>query len=437
MKLSRIVVAVAAAATVFAAAPATVASSSEARPAAPLVLPRPAAPLVLPQPAAPLVLPQPAAPLVLPQPSGRYDVGTVPLHLVDHSRLDPWVEGRHQREVMINVWYPARHTAGYPRASWLAPGEVGPVGRDFAVTLSGQPSDVPGLGAVRTHGALGAPVAEAPGGHPVVLFSPGSGAERNSSSGLVEDLASRGYVVVTIDHTHDATAVEFPGGRVELNTINALLEQSPDDQAAIAAKMVATRVADARFVLDRLGALNAGSNPDAEKRPLPRGLTGALRLNRVGMAGHSMGGATAAQVELEDPRVVAGVNLDGNPYGSVVTQGLDEPFLMVASGNTTRENTPAWGTFEDHLRGWHHQIKVAGTEHLSYHDGVLARSALAELPGVTPEVMTQAFGTLDGRRVVDIERAYVGAFFDLHLRGQDRHLFDGASPRYPEVGFVS
>jgi predicted dienelactone hydrolase len=45
---------------------------------------------------------------------------------------------------------------------------------------------------------------------PVVLYSPGLGGNRDSSTVLVEQLVSRGYVVVTIDHTHDASQVEFP-----------------------------------------------------------------------------------------------------------------------------------------------------------------------------------------------------------------------------------
>jgi len=382
-------------------------------------VPQPAA--AAPASAAPAARTRPAAAplLTLPEPTGRYAVGTVPVHLVDAARVDPWGNGE-RRELMINLWYPARSATGRSRAPWLAPAEVGPVGRDLAQTLTGSPGDVAGLEAVRTHGAVGAPVADRPGGHPVVLFSPGYGAQRNSSAALVEDLASRGYVVVTIDHPHDATAVALPDGRVVPNTITALLEKNPDDQDAVIAKALDTRVADARFVLDQLERRN----------------TGWMRLTDVGMVGHSLGGATAAQVAHDDPRVTAGVNLDGNPYGSVVSDGLDEPFLQVASGSTTRENTPAWGTFKDHLRGWHREIRVAGTEHLSFHDAVLARAKLARIPGVQPAVLTEAFGTLDGRRVVAVERAYVGAFFDLHLRGVDRHLLDAEATRFPEVTLV-
>ncbi|MHC8564033.1 hypothetical protein ACW23B_26315 [Streptomyces albidoflavus] len=54
--------------------------------------------------------------------------------------------------------------------------------------------------------------------------------------------------------------------------------------------MVETRVGDTRFVLDQL----------ATGRGLPEGLGRALDLERVGMYGHSGGGATAAEAMREE-----------------------------------------------------------------------------------------------------------------------------------------
>ena len=62
---------------------------------------------------------------------------------------------------------------------------------------------------------------------------------------------------------------------------------------------------DVRFLLDRLPAL-------AARGPL-RGL---LDPRRVGMAGHSLGGAAAAEVMLADRRLDAGVNYDGMYFGA-------------------------------------------------------------------------------------------------------------------------
>ncbi|MGY0231887.1 alpha/beta hydrolase family protein [Longispora urticae] len=379
------------------------------------------------------------APFALPSTTGDHSIGTVALHLVDPDRTDPWVTPGRRRELMVQLWYPTEHPDNRLLAPWLSPAEAGPVGRDLIETVGGAPRDVPGLAAVRTHARLGAPVAVRRGGWPVVLFSPGFGAQRNSSAAIVEDLVSRGYVVATLDHTHDAMAVEFPDGRVEPNTILPLLRdiQDPAQLAAFARRMVEVRAADARFVLDRLAVLNTGGNPDAGGRWLPRGLTGALRLTGVGMFGHSLGGATAAQLMHDDPRISAGINLDGTPYGADAAAGLDRPFLLVAAEDHSRVDDPAWGTFADNLRGWHHEIRLTGARHLSFHDTVLLGPALARIADVPVERVAEVYGPIDGRRAVAVARAYVGAFFDLHLRQRNGHLFDGPSPRYPEVTFVS
>ncbi|WP_246365521.1 hypothetical protein [Nonomuraea rhodomycinica] len=46
-------------------------------------------------------------------------------------------------------------------------------------------------------------------------------------------------------------------------------------------------------------------------------------------------------------------------------------------------------------------------------------------------------GDLKGTRSVNVTRAYVEAFLDLHLRGKAQPLLDKASARCPEVRFCS
>lgn len=97
-----------------------------------------------------------------------------------------------------------------------------------------------------THARTGAP---ALGRHPVVIYSPGFKTSRLLGTNHVEELVSRGYVVVTVDHTGEAP-VEFPGGRVAPVV-------TPDDTLE---KATGVRVADTRFVLDALESLAAGRN---------------------------------------------------------------------------------------------------------------------------------------------------------------------------------
>ena len=202
----------------------------------------------------------------LPAPTGPYRVGTLTMHLVDRSRPDPLVPTKPVRELMVQLWYPSRHTRGYPSAPFL-PTEAA---RQLAAVL-GPPIEL--LAAVQTSGREGAPLARGRRRYPVVLYSPGLGFPRALGTTLVQDLASHGFVVVAIDHTYDAAVVEFPGGRVERGI-------EPDPLLALRA-----RVDDVGFVLGELARINAG-------HVLP-GFRHRLNLGRVGMVGHSLGCAAA------------------------------------------------------------------------------------------------------------------------------------------------
>jgi predicted dienelactone hydrolase len=348
--------------------------------------------------------------LALPEPTGPHRIGTISLHLIDAARDEPWATGRPARELMVQLWYPAEPATGQPHAPWVSPVLARMVGTFYRA------------GAVRlptTHAYAAAPVRPGPGPRPVVLYSHGDGMDRGSNTALVEDLASHGYLVLTIDHTYDASVVEFPGGR--------LAARRPTSLTGTGEQGVAIRQADARFVVDQLDALNRGHNIDAGRRSLPPGLRGAFDLSHVGMFGHSYGGATTAAAMHADPRVKAGINLDGGLYPPVTTDGLDQPYLLISA----LDQPPGWAALSPRLRGWHLELRVAGATHMSFTD-------LQTMEGQTPAMLLPErwIGTIDGPRSVLLQRTYVRAFFDLHLRGQPSPLLTGPSPTWPEVGFT-
>jgi len=364
-----------------------------------------------------------AAGVVLPSPTGPERLGTVFLHLVDAARTDPWLPSHPAREIMAQLWYPARNTRGYPAAPWLSPGAV----PHFAEALGFPPELVR---STTTHARVGAPLDRRAGGRPVVLYSPGLGGDRGTGTALVEELVSHGYVVVTLDHTHDANEVEFPDGRVVVSAVPA----DVDDR--VVAQAVAVREADTRFVLDQLAALNAGRNPDAGKRRLPDGLRGALDLTRVGMFGHSLGGSTAAATMHDDPRLKAGVNLDGTLVGTSAQAGSDRPFLLLSSDHGTEPEDPTWTAFWASQRGWKHQLALRGSTHASFNDSVVFFPQAASALGLSPAQVAEQIGSLDPRRSVTVQRVYLRAFFDQHLRHRSSPLLRAADPRYPEMRFV-
>jgi predicted dienelactone hydrolase len=349
--------------------------------------------------------------LTLPAPTGPYGIGTVALHLVDRSRPDPVAGDGHFYELMASVWYPARDVRRHPVVPWISDAAwhqlIASVGIDPDAAR-------PPL----TAGHDGAPVL--PKRQPVIMFSHGNGTTRAETTIVVQELASHGYVVVTVDHPYDGYS-EFPDGRVTGDRDD--VDTTPW-----------THADDVRFVLDRVEDLAAGRNPDAERRPLPAGLAAALDLRRVGMFGWSKGATATALVMNADRRVRAGLSLDGPMASQPQVTDIDRPFMLMTADFPRTEEPVA--RFWPLLHGWRLTVQAAGAAHSSYCDAQWLIPQLAALTGMSDADRADWLGTLDPGRAVTIQRAYPLAFFDLHLRGGRQRLLEGPSRAFPEVTFV-
>jgi predicted dienelactone hydrolase len=361
-----------------AAAPSSPGSGGTGAAAAQAAAPAPPAPAP-PAPAPPSPAATSAAASPLPAPTGSAPVGRRTLQLTDRARRDPFAKGRRPRELAVTLWYPAARAGG--RAAPYAPPALA---RLLAANGLGR------IGQARTHAREDAPMA--PGSRPLLLFSPGFGLSRLIFQQLGEELASRGYVVAAVDHTYEAPLVVFPDGRA----IGATLTEQDADRPVV----LATRVADVRFAL----------------RSLLRTLHGRVDPGRIGVFGHSFGGATAANVMLREPSVRAGADLDGSLYGPAATRGLGRPFLLLTAGDGF-ERDRSLRTFHATLRGPRPVVDLPAAGHLSFGDAALLASA--QLPAAT---RAEAFGTIDPARAVELQRRLLTAFFDRHLRRSARPL---------------
>jgi dienelactone hydrolase len=361
----------------------------------------------------------------LPEPTGPHPAGTTSAHLTDTSRPDPWAAGVTARELMVSLWYPATSSDG-PRARYMTSAES-----ELQLTsrgITGVPPDT--LSTVRTNAAVDATPAGRQRSLPLVVLSPGFTNSRGTLTALAEDLASHGYVVAGIDHTYESFATAFPDGRVTTCLARDARRQgnwSPE-------KVAAGRAADVSFVLGEL----------TGARPAWPG-AGLIDSSRIGMAGHSAGGAAAIAAMVADSRIRAGIDMDGSTAAPIPHAGLSRPFLFLGkesnytpgSGGAVTPGTRDWKvrrgaviTWErdwELLTGWKRWLVVAGAVHASFTDLAL----LADQIGL------DIGAGLSGARSLDITRAYVRAFFDQHLRGTPQALLDQPSPRYPEVTFCS
>jgi dienelactone hydrolase len=232
---------------------------------------------------------------------------------------------------------------------------------------------------------------------------------------LVQDLASHGFVVVAIDHTYDAAVVEFPGGRVERGV-------EPDPLVALRA-----RVDDVGFVLGELARVNTGH--------VLAGFRHRLDLGRVGMVGHSLGGAAAANAIAAGLPIRAGLNMDGRVWPPASNPGvvIERPFLQFGAESHNRYTDPTWAAFWANLHGWRRELQIDGAGHNDFTDLGLLLDQL----GLDKHVLFPGgFGSIRPARAIEIQQTYVRAFFSQHLRGRHQRLLDRPSRRFPEVIFV-
>ncbi|MFJ7248051.1 alpha/beta hydrolase family protein [Kitasatospora sp. NPDC098652] len=346
--------------------------------------------------------------LELPRPTGPFAVGQEVLHLVDENRPDPWVPSAGPRQLMVTMYYPAHAGTGSPAPYMTA-----------AAARLLLDSKLPG-NSVPTEAVTGTRTwsrtdARPQGGHyPLVVLSPGFTMPRASLSSLAEDLGSRGYVVALVDHTYENTGTTFPDGQtlpcVECGKLTTREAWKGLDES---------RAKDASFVVDQL-----------TDRPHPAWrYARMIDRDRIGMAGHSAGGAASVPALVTDDRIRAGVDLDGSMDYEVPESGIGgKPYLMIGHPLPGAEDA-SWTDSWPRLDGWKRWLTVDGTDHGSFTDYPLFLKALgAPQP---PET------TITGQRAVELTRRYVGAFFDLQLKGIDQPLLDGPTAADPEVHFHS
>ncbi|MGW5385285.1 alpha/beta hydrolase family protein [Nocardia sp. NPDC003963] len=365
--------------------------------------------------------------LTLPEPAGAEAVGVVDLHLVDTARPDPYSPAD-PRELMVSVWYPATDTADVPVRPWLSPG-VARIYDAGLVEIGASPEKrwtwAPG------HGHIGAAAEVSRGRRPVVVFSPGLGMPREISTAQAEDLAGHGFVVVTMSHTYEAAATEFPGGRIE----QSVLPPAADPAAAEAQIITAltTRVADTRFVLDKVADIAAGNNPAVGGPPLPVDLPGILDMSKVVMFGHSLGGATAAQAMHDDPRIAAAADLDGHLWGSAVADGLDRPFMLISGDGGNRDDVPSWQQLWATGRGPKVHFRLEGAQHHSFCDNQLIAAPLVAAHLLPADIASQVVGTIDPNLSLGLQNAYLRGFFDTALGRYDQLIQEPGTLLHPEM----
>ncbi|MFF0295898.1 alpha/beta hydrolase family protein [Kitasatospora sp. NPDC004614] len=334
----------------------------------------------------------------LPAPTGPYAAGEDVIHLTDASRPDPWVPSSGPRQLTVTMVYPAVPGTGTP-APYMTLGEAaGIVQRRKLPASSGVTPE--SLSSVTTNAFDGA--RPQMGKYPLVVLSPAFENPRMTLTSLATDLASHGYVVALVGHTHEDSGETLANGQTSPCAICDYPAWLDFDSVA------AGRALDASFVIDQLTHGNTAWR-----------LAHLIDKHEIGMAGHSIGGAAAAATMIADPRVRAGVNMDGTFHPDPTPGQINRPFLMLGKTANTDWEHP-WAA----LGGYKKWLTVTGADHFSFADlDLLQGQAGFPTPPLSPD------------RGIAITREYVTAFFDQTLKGTHSPLLDGPSPDNPEVLF--
>jgi dienelactone hydrolase len=288
---------------------------------------------------------------------------------------------------------------------------------------------------VRTHSVFRAAVKAGRERFPVVIFSPSWGGDRRQDTFLFEELASHGYIAVSLDHPYGSGITVFPDGRTIRGTASEWLDYSSaaayERSRRRIERELENRVADVRFVLSEIETGSRALSPVVDH----------MDTVRTGVMGHSFGGTVAAEVCRLDKRCRGAINMDGLMMGKAAEEGVPEPFFVMsddtvlppvtAVSKLDKQRQLYYQTlFKDAAHVEHtlsryggYSFSLRGARHMNFSDTPLY-SRLRRYSGG---------GTIAPDRAFAIIRAYTLAFFNECLKGTTEPLLNGPSPAYPET----
>ncbi|MEI2398292.1 alpha/beta hydrolase [Paenibacillus phytohabitans] len=210
----------------------------------------------------PILFPQYRAPEV----TGEYEVRTAVYTYKDPNRIEEFTDTGENRFVNVEFWYPGNAEGNYPLA-------------------------------VFSHGAYGV---------------------RESNTSTFTELASHGYVVVSIDHPYHSFYTQSVDGKITMVNADYLREHNDSNKDGIytmeelyglTQKWMKLRTGDMNLVIDTI--LEKAVSDQAPVYQL-------INTEQIGVFGHSMGGAASMALGRERSDVDAVVNLDAPFFNELV-----------------------------------------------------------------------------------------------------------------------
>lgn len=292
-----------------------------------------------------------------PKPTGSFSVGYKVVEFTEGSRLDPY-HTEDLRRLKVTIYYPSndektKEPYGHEEVVFWKRELIEPLQSEDMISeeFESVAAEINNLKVFKSKNAL-----PATGPFPVILFEHGFGVTAGSYQGMILDLVSHGYIVLAPSHPYIADTVIFEDGK------ETFLKSERD------ALMFETAFLDAQFILEKMDEIAS--------------IVPSMDLTKIGMIGHSLGGATTIRTTRINSRVKAGVGLDApvhhNTYDydgdernsstldSDITldygSDFDKPFLHIFAGK------PMCDPSTVHLATNNFKAAVKDTEHNSFGD---------------------------------------------------------------------
>jgi len=377
----------------------------------------------------------------LPHPTGFYKVGISYDYFIDRDRPEPLTPDTTDfQEISVQIRYPAEiSTNDKPIKYWEKASEKSRIISKFWGGLP--PFFFNHFSLVKTHSYqdAGLPKTEQP--FPVLIYNHGSVGLPSLNTVLVEELASHGFIVVSIGHADYIPFFVKPDGFIyafdpeskafkakmsendnpEMRSIANQLMKSQDvqEQIRLLRKFLDLNpnnqeslfrwVQDIIFTMNELERLNNGDSI----------FSGKLDLDRIGVFGVSFGGSASTQVCVDDKRCKAAISIDCPQFGNLLDQDVSQPMMFMSSDQYKGKND----LFLDLMKNPLYMVLIKNTTHQNFSD-ISIWGKLFSL---------QMLGTINGKRCLEIRNRYILAFFDKYLRNIDNDLLISARPEYQEV----
>ncbi|KNG45404.1 glycoside hydrolase family 31 protein [Stemphylium lycopersici] len=306
---------------------------------------------------------------VLPPPTGFFNVGSKAYVLRKLTLDDPVAPNGFGASVLLNIYYPTEQKAPPSKYIWAGLSNL----YDTHYHLGN--GTFHNITARTSYNAEPLPLKEWKKlDLPTLIFSPPfAGPPSQVFHGLISNLVSHGYSVVTMDHPYEQPYLQLPDGTGILG-LPFDYDINTEEGLQLVHRVHEYRLTDAHAVLEAM--------PSVSKN-----LSIPLNLTHFSFFGHSLGGSAALSQILYERnrkttykhRILGALNMDGSLWDPVAANepsvDLRIPSLILSSAY--HRGDPQFAHFDAQQSTWAKEINIGGkSNHTDFSDLIVVKQGL-------------------------------------------------------------